>query len=185
MMNWIDTVNIVMTNEKEMSIRKTYIDVPLFAEYVAQQQPKVSPVSVYTDGATVGHNGRLGTVKEIGIGIYIPEMDFKHAERMIGISNNEAEFHALIAAMLYLIGKDVKHANFYMDSMIVRNRAARRYIKIHKKAKSQNVRMDQFQQTVIELSANFEHITFNWIPREKNETADFLSKQAVNMPSVL
>lgn len=184
-MNWIDTVNIVMTNEKEMSIRKTYIDVPLFAEYVAQQQPKVSPVSVFTDGATVGHNGKLGTVKEIGIGIFIPEMDFKHAQKMVGGSNNEAEFKALITAMRYLSDKGVKYANFYMDSMIVRNRAARGYIKQHKKAKNQNERMDRFQQIVIDLSANFEHITFNWIPREKNETADFLSKQAVNMPSVL
>ena len=56
-------------------------------------------VSVYTDGATEGMNGKLGTVTNVGIGIYIPYIDVKHSQRLSGISNNEAEYMALIEGM--------------------------------------------------------------------------------------
>ena len=131
-------------------------------------------IEVFTDGATIGHNGKLGTVKDICIGVHIPKLDINISKKMSGISNNEAEFQALIAAMAMCIDKGVKKAIFMMDSSIVVNRANGRR---PKKLKHKNERMDAFQDIVLDLSSNFDYISFKWIPREENSIADNLSKQ--------
>lgn len=130
---------------------------------------------IYTDGATVGRNGKLGMVKEVGLGIYIPQINFGDGKRVNGISNNEAEFKALIWGMEIAIKKGVKRAEFFMDSKIVVNRAnGSRPTKL----KFKNERMDAFQDKVFELRENFDEIYFEWIPREKNLTADYYSNLA-------
>jgi ribonuclease HI len=53
-------------------------------------------MNFYTDGATEGHNGELGTVEYCGIGIYCPDLKLRFSDRIEAISNNEAEFIALI-----------------------------------------------------------------------------------------
>lgn len=136
-------------------------------------------VSVYTDGATVGHNGKFGTVTKVGIGIYIPEKNFEFSKVIDGLSNNEAEFKALIIAMKILVHNNVTCANFFSDSKIIVDRASRGFIKVQKKKKHINERMNNFQKEVMELEKNFVHITFTWIPREENERADILSKQCM------
>ena len=133
-------------------------------------------IEIYTDGATVGHNGKLGTVKEVGLGLYIPDLSFGKGKKVKGISNNEAEFKALIWGMETAIGKGLKICRFNMDSKIVVNRANGRR---PKKAKFKNVRMDAFQDEVLELRKSFDSVIFNWIPREKNSTADYYSKLAI------
>lgn len=133
-------------------------------------------VRVYTDGATVGHNGKLGTVKEVGLGIVIEEINrTKVYEKTDGISNNEAEFKALIKGMKLCIRKGIKRAVFHCDSQIIINRAnGRRPIK----SKFQNERMDKFQEEVLSLAQEFDYCEFKWIPREENILADNLSKEA-------
>ena len=132
-------------------------------------------INIFTDGATVGHNGKLGTVKEVGLGLYIPSIKFGEGKKVKGISNNEAEFKALIWGMEIAIEKGLKNVRFNMDSKIVVNRAngAR-----PKKLKYQNLRMDAFQDTVFELKKKFDDVSFKWIPREKNTTADYYSNIA-------
>ncbi len=127
---------------------------------------------IYTDGATVGHNGKLGTVKEVGLGVFIPSINWGNGKQTKGISNNEAEFKALIWGMEIAIEKGLKNCRFNMDSKIVRNRANGR----RPKGKWQNARMDAFQDRVFELRKSFDSIIFNWIPREQNATADYYSK---------
>lgn len=131
-------------------------------------------IRVFTDGATVGHNGKLGTVKEVGIGVYSPELEISISERLPGISNNEAEFKALIRAMEECASRGVKQVQYNLDSQIVVNRANGSR---PKKAKFKNERMDAFQDRVIELSRNFDKVEFNWIRREMNWVADSLSKK--------
>lgn len=133
-------------------------------------------LSVYTDGATVGKNGKLGTVSKVGLGVYIPEINFGDSGLVDGISNNEAEFKALIWAMKIVIEKGYKKAVFHLDSKIVVNRA--NGAKPTKK-KYQNERMDAFQDEVLKLKTKFEHTEFKWIPREENQTADYYSKQLI------
>lgn len=133
-------------------------------------------IEIYTDGATLGINGKLGTVKEVGIGIAIPEKEIFYKEKTRGISNNEAEFKALIRAMEIALKNDIESAIFYLDSKVVVNRAngAR-----PKKLKFKNERMDAFQDEVMRLRMGFREIKFEWIPREENVVADELSKLAL------
>lgn len=133
-------------------------------------------IDIYTDGATKGHNGKLGTVTEVGIGIYIPAFGEGVGRKTNGISNNEAEFKALIAGMRLAQALNIKQARFKLDSQIVVNRAngAR-----PKKAKFKNERMYAFQDTVFELKKNFTKVEFQWIPREENDMADMYSKECL------
>ena len=137
---------------------------------------KRKTAKVYTDGGTVGHNGRLGTVKEVGVGILIQSNLFV-SERLEGKSNNEAEFKALIKAMELCLEEGVSHAIFHLDSQIVYNRALG---KKPRKRKHQNERMDAFQEEVLKLKSKFDKVEFEWVPREQNTVADELSKKACN-----
>jgi len=141
---------------------------------------------IYTDGATVGHNGRLGTVKEVGIGIYCKDA-ISISKRVKGGSNNEAEFLALIHGMEEAIRLGLKDVEFRMDSELVWRRAEcprKKNGKAYKKPKGKykNERMDKFQDKVLELKRRFKTCFFVWIPREQNWTADELSKKA-SLPS--
>jgi len=131
---------------------------------------------IYSDGATIGHNGKLGTVKEVGLGIYIPELNYGDGKKVKGISNNEAEFKALIWAMEVAIEKGITEVIFCLDSKIVVNRANGK----KPKEKYKNERMDAFQNKVKELGLDFDIIEFKWIPREQNITADYYSKLVCN-----
>ena len=132
-------------------------------------------INVFTDGATVGHNGRLGTVSEVGIGVWIPSIELKVSKRRSGISNNEAEFIALLCGMEECLRRGLRDVVFHMDSQIVVNRANGNR---PKGRKNQNLRMDNFQKKVRYLAQFFNDVWFIWIPREANEVADILSKRA-------
>lgn len=136
-------------------------------------------VECWTDGATEGHNGKLGTVSHVGLGVYCPDLGISYSERCEGISNNEAEFLALIRAMEMLLARGVRQAKFYLDSNIVVRRAQG---KRPKGRKNQNERMDQFQNIVLGLSEEFMETEFVWIPRELNDVADELSKECIGKP---
>lgn len=154
-------------------------------ELISQKKRKINYeieypfVECYTDGATVGWNGKLGTVSEVGVGVFCQEREIYHTEKMRGISNNEAEFKALICAMKLLLERGEENVQFYLDSRIVVNRAMRPYVKKTKKLKDPTVRMNNFQQKVLDLAEQFNSVHFKWIPREENTVADELSKQSI------
>ena len=102
------------------------------------KQEKNELIKIYADGATFGRNGKLGSVSEVGLGVYIPSINFGDGKKEKGISNNEAEFKALIWGMNIAIEKGIKKAEFLMDSKIVVNRANGRR---PTKAKWKNERM--------------------------------------------
>lgn len=137
-------------------------------------------LEVYTDGATVGQNGKLGTVSQVGLGVYIKGYERtkkkgKYSKLVDGISNNEAEFKALIWALDLVLGFGVKEARFHLDSKIVVNRANGKRVE----GKYKNERMDAFQKSVLNLAKKFNEIEFKWIPREDNWVADRLSKKMI------
>lgn len=143
------------------------------------KQTTTRKAKIFTDGATVGQNGKLGTVKEVGLGVLISEIETTfYSEKIKGKSNNEAEFKALIRAMEICIEKGIKIAEFNLDSQVVVNRANGRR---PKKKKFKNERMDEFQNKIIELAKSFDKVTFNWVCREKNQVADTLSKKACEL----
>jgi len=131
---------------------------------------------IYTDGATLGNNGKLGTVSIVGIGIHIPDKDINIARRLDGGSNNEAEFLALIHACIVAQKAKIKTPFFHLDSQIVVNRAnGARPTKI----KFYNGRMNMLQYILIGMLQNFHDWKIEWIPREENTKADALSKQGL------
>lgn len=132
-------------------------------------------ITIFTDGATEGRNGKLGTVKHCGIGFYCPDVNYKYSKRIEAISNNEAEFWALITAMKWALLNGHKRVFFRLDSMIVVKRAKgnRPY------GKYANPRMDRLQDILMDLKADFEFIEFKWIPRYQNYVADELSKKSL------
>jgi|GEM_PF-309064 ribonuclease H / adenosylcobalamin/alpha-ribazole phosphatase len=146
-------------------------------EYNVNYELESCYTECFSDGATIGRNGKLGTVKEVGLGVYCPELKIYYCAKAKGISNNEAEFMALIRAMELLLERGVIDAKFYMDSKIIETRANRPFIK-KMKPKHRNERMDNFQREVLELAEKFNSINFEWIPREQNTVADELSNQA-------
>lgn len=152
----------------------------IFQEYVQceekEEEFNEDNVVVYTDGATVGHNGRLGTVREVGLGIYIETTGDKISKRAKGISNNEAEFMALIEAMKVCLNRGYRTCTFISDSTIVVNRATNR--KKVGSGRKKNKRMDDFQIQVLDLAQQFDEVEFIWVKRERNTVADKLSKQA-------
>jgi ribonuclease HI len=135
-------------------------------------------IKCFTDGATKGWNGKLGTVSVVGIGVYCEEINVKYSQTLKGISNNEAEFLALIKGMEVMIEASVKEVTFYLDSQIVVNRANGKKPKLKK---YQNDRMDKFQDRVLELAEQFKEVQFEWIPREENTEADSLSKKTLQV----
>ena len=128
---------------------------------------------INTDGSTVGQN-KIGITKFVGLGASCAELGWRIMKKERGLSNNEAEFKALILGMEEAISKKIKNAHFLLDSMIVMNRANGQ----RAKGKHKNERMDEFQDQVFELSKKFTSVKFSWIRREQNEAADELSKKA-------
>lgn len=130
---------------------------------------------IHTDGATVGHNGKLGTVSKVGLGMYIPFLSYGDWKLDDGISNNEAEFKALLWAMDIAIEKKIYDIEFLLDSQIVVNRCNGK----RPGGRFKNERMDAFQDEVKKKEKNFNKVSYIWVPREANEVADWYSKQAV------
>lgn len=135
----------------------------------------MNSVVFHSDGATVGHNGKLGTVKEVGLGVYCPLLGLGFYQRVQGMSNNEAEFKALLLAMAIAKHYDTKSPVFRLDSKLVVNRANGHKPKGRKR---QNSRMDAFQKMVLERKSWFLSVEFQWVPREENTKADTCSKLA-------
>ena len=141
-------------------------------------------VQIWTDGATLGHN-KMGKTKEVGLGVYCQSPPISIAERVPGLSSNEAEFLALIRGMNEAIKLNLKKVHFFLDSKIVVNRASVWITKDgvpsrRPKGKFRNPRMDKFQDQVLMLRSCFDEVHFYWIPREQNEIADGLSKIALH-----
>ena len=139
-------------------------------------------IVIQSDGATEGHNGKLGTVTHCGIGFYCINDGHRYSKRIEAISNNEAEFYALIAAMKYAIEKGYKRVCFQLDSQIVVNRANAHGIRQRDPNNPKHTRsivMDGFQRTVEKLKLSFDICAFSWIPREYNSEADIQSKASL------
>lgn len=138
-------------------------------------------ITIYTDWATCWHNGKLGTVTKVWIWVYIKTdtQVIKYCKSMPGISNNEAEFKAVIEALKIAHTRDFKVITICSDSKIVINRC---HGKRPANKKYENKRMDAFQEEVLSLCTKLNQVTFTWIPRELNTEADALSKEGSYYP---
>lgn len=132
-------------------------------------------IEVYIDGACEPVNpGGVGTW---GYVIYIEEILWDKQYGVVGegrgISNNVAEYSALIHALEKLIEANITREPVivYSDSNLLVNQMSGKwsakggmYYRYYKKARK--------------LKIFFRNIRFVWIPREKNKEADELTRKA-------
>ena len=126
---------------------------------------------MYTDGGARGNPGPAGA------GAYAVTTEGREIfrlKRFLGeITNNQAEYHALIMGLSKLKVLRYKEVDVRMDSELVVRQLLGRY-----KIKSQNIQT--LAHEALRLSQSFERTTFSHVPREKNQVADDLVNEAID-----
>lgn len=123
---------------------------------------------IYTDGASLGNPGHAGA----GFVIYTEDKELCRGSTYLGHqTNNEAELAAIKLGVQYAQKHGVSDAIVRVDSEWACNilNGEYRLRKAHLRPCVESIRtlIEQFTSFVIE-----------WIPREKNTTADYLAKHA-------
>jgi len=94
------------------------------------------------------------------------------------MSNNVAEYAALCEALEFLLKKNRENSSIEVkgDSALVMNQMSRKW-KFRK-----GLYREKYQEA-LRLMARFTDLRFRWIPREENEEADKLSREAYEKES--
>ncbi len=125
--------------------------------------------SLFTDGGARGNPGPAG----IG-GVLTFAGRKKNFKECIGkTTNNVAEYKALIAGMLLARKNNVGELACYLDSELIVKQLKREY-----KVKSKDLK-PLFDRTM-KLSLEFNRISWEHVPREKNKQADKLVNEALD-----
>ncbi len=135
-------------------------------------------IKVYFDGACTPNPGGI-----ISYGAVI----IRHEEVIYEISqkgkihpekatNNVAEYCSLIAAMKYLIFKDLQFEEIYFfgDSLLVINQMKGLW-------EIKDGKYKGYAEISRDIARHFSDAHFEWIPRERNERADLLSRRALGV----
>ncbi len=122
---------------------------------------------LYTDGASKKGIGTVGVVLQKE-GRVVREIS-----SVIGAAtNNQAEYQALITGMEAALEENVTALDCFFDSKLI-------YNQLSKSNKVQNKKLKVLYDKVQRLCKKFDMVRFHYIPREKNKTADKLSKKAL------
>lgn len=125
---------------------------------------------LYFDGScepiNPGGTGRYGYVINRGIETFTGKGNLG---RYPWMTNNIAEWTALIKGIEHCVNLGIKDINIYGDSNLVINCASGLW---RTKAKH----LKPFKEQYDKLKKNFGRIILQWIPREENYLADELSK---------
>lgn len=99
--------------------------------------------------------------------------DWGEVARGPGATNNVAEYQAVIAALEWLLGQGLE-----TEPVLVRsdNQLVVRQVEGRYQVRSGNIR--PLWKLVRKLAGRFAAIRFEWVPRERNEEADLLSRRA-------
>lgn len=120
-------------------------------------------VMLYADGGSRGNPGPSA------LGYVILSMDKEllfQENKYIGITtNNQAEYHALIAGMEWCLKKGVRELHVYLDSLLVVNQLKGTF-------KVKNRDLWTLYESSKELIKKFRKTTFTHVPRELNKLAD-------------
>lgn len=127
--------------------------------------------TIYTDGAARGNPGPAGA------GWVILDFQGKPVsakKKYLGeLTNNQAEYQALLLALEDIQKRRAKILNVYSDSELLV-----RQLKGEYKVKNEGLK-SLFQQVVLTLS-KFQGYSIEYIPREKNKDADHLANEAID-----
>lgn len=128
-------------------------------------------LSIYTDGAARGNPGPAGAgwVIRTSAG----EIVAKHCKYLGELTNNQAEYQALLLALEEAIGLKGERIAIYADSELMVRQIQGEY-----KVKNEGLR-PLFQRLVLTLS-RFREYTVSHVRREENALADELANKAID-----
>jgi ribonuclease HI len=133
--------------------------------------PVVEHVKVFADGGSRGNPGPSAS------GFVVLDMEDKVLVDQgvyLGITtNNQAEYTALKLALEACHQMGVKEVNVYMDSMLVVNQMKGIF-------KIKNRELWPLHDAIKQLATNFQHITYQHVPREFNKLADTAVNRALD-----
>lgn len=125
----------------------------------------------YVDGACEPNPGRAA----IGIRITFPGSDktpVEIAQRIPDATNNEAEYQAVIKALLVCAEMKAERIAIYSDSKLIVNQ-------VNGEWACNEERLQQLVDRIKTLKTCFKKTMFTWVPREQNTDADRLSKEGL------
>lgn len=125
---------------------------------------------IYIDGASSCNPGHAGA----GLVIYDENgNEVTRDSAYLGeMTNNMAEYEALVRALLKACKANVKNVSIYSDSLLVVNQVLGKY-------KIKNSTLQKYVEEAKNLIRTFDHFAVHYIPREKNKIADKLAKEAI------
>jgi len=131
----------------------------------------VSGWHIYIDGASLGNPGRSGA----GIVSYDAEGNevWREGIHLGTMTNNMAEYEALVRALRKAREMAVTMVSVYTDSELVAKQVLGSY-------RVKNDRLKKYLQEAKDLINEFNRFEIKYIPREKNKLADKLAKSAAS-----
>ena len=128
------------------------------------------PWQIYVDGASSGNPGDSGAGMVIfdGNGNEI----FRDSIFLGKMTNNMAEYEALLRALQKARERGAEDVVVYTDSLLVANQVKGTY-------KINNHILRQYVVSVKKIISNFDHFAIQYIPREQNRIADKLAKSGI------
>jgi ribonuclease HI len=129
-----------------------------------------STVEIYIDGASRGNPGNSG----LGVLIKDKQGNIHQIKKPLGIlTNNQAEYEALITALESAKKLQKSHLKIYTDSLLLANQ-------VNGIWRVSNPKIANFYKKARALMAEFEQVEINHIPRELNREADRLANEAID-----
>ncbi|XP_015968900.1 uncharacterized protein LOC107492386 [Arachis duranensis] len=144
------------------------------ADFIAEITPGNStPESwkLHVDDSSNITSGGAGVILESQNGVIIEQS----RRYEFPVSNNQAEYEALLAGLTLAKEVGAKVLEVNTDSQVVSSQINRDY-------QTRDPLLQQYLAKVNELKERFEHVTIQHIPREQNARADLLSKLASTKP---
>ncbi|XP_025674254.1 uncharacterized protein [Arachis hypogaea] len=146
------------------------IKAQVLTDFIAKMTPvKLTPEpwKLHVDGSSNSTHGGAGIILENQNGITI-EQSVRYE---FPVSNNQAEYEALLAGLTLAREVGAKVLEVNTDSQVVSSQINGSY-------QARDLLLQQYLNKVNELKEGFESITIQHVPRERNARADLLSKLA-------
>nr|XP_025677746.1 uncharacterized protein LOC112777556 [Arachis hypogaea] len=143
-------------------------------DFIAEMTPATltpEPWKLHVDGSSNSTHGGAGIILENQNGITI-EQSVRYE---FPVSNNQAEYEALLAGLTLAREVGVNTLEVNTDSQVVSSQINGSY-------QTRDPLLQQYLTKVNELKEGFESIIIRHIPREQNTRADLLSKLASTKP---
>ncbi|MFT5367435.1 MAG: ribonuclease HI [Candidatus Latescibacterota bacterium] len=127
----------------------------------------MTAATLHCDGGCEPNPGAMG----IGGHITIDGIDVADFSEAAGNgTNNQAEYLALIKGAKLALQLNVTHLNVNMDSLLIVNQMTGKW-------RNKETELTRLMHEAQKVMADFEDVSYEQIPREKNKQADMLATQ--------